>query len=149
MPETPNDTSIDQALDDLVHVLPLFQRKLFRMDLGGLTEGLTRHHLFIMKLLSESCATASDVAKVTELSRPQVTHLIDQLVAKDIVERQPDTKDRRVINLVMTVHGRSLFESVHQKVRENTRQKLSSLTTEERVKVLAAIRTLKDISARL
>ncbi len=143
------DANIDPILEELVQVMPVFHRKLLRMDLGGVTGDLTRLHLFVMKVLDQGAVTASDVAKASGMSRPQVTHLVDQLVERGIVERRPDTEDRRVINLALTAHGRAALEDVHRKVREHVRQKLSCLTPEELARVLVALRTLRDIGARL
>ena len=140
---------IDYILENLLLILPVFHKRLLRMDLSGVTGNLTRLHLGIMGLLSEGGMTVSEVAKVSMVTKPQMTHLVDQLVRLGIVERCPDTTDRRVINLALTEHGRALLEDLKRKVRQTIKNSLAGLTPEELAQMAQALETLRTIGARL
>ena len=144
-----NDTQIDRIIENLVAVMPIFHRKLLRMDLGGVTGELTRLHLGFMASLREGSMTASELARVSVMPKPQVTHLIDQLVKSGIVERNPDTADRRVVNIALTERGRVMLEDLRQKVQEIIRKELADLTSQELADMSAALETLRRIGARL
>jgi DNA-binding MarR family transcriptional regulator len=144
-----DDKNIDSILENMIHVMPVFHRKLLRMDLDGVTGNLTRLHLAIMGVLSETGMTMSELAMMSMMTKPQMTRLVDQLVNLGIVERRPDAKDRRVINLALTDKGRVLLEDMKIKVTENIRNRLVSLTTEELTHMSAALDTLRRIGGKL
>ena len=144
-----NDAKIDRILENMIHIMPVFHKKLLRMDLGGVTDNLTRLHLAIMGVLSAAIVTMSELAKILMMTKPQMTHLVDQLVGFGIVERRPDATDRRVINLALTDNGRVLLEDMKRKVKENIRNRLASLTPEELSEMSVALETLRRIGGKL
>jgi DNA-binding MarR family transcriptional regulator len=146
---TAGNSTVDNILEDMIQIFPIFQKKLLRMDLGGVTGNLTRLHLAIMGMLSRGSMSVTELANSVMMTKSQMTHLIDQLVRQSIVERRPDEKDRRVINLSLTEQGRVLLDDAKQKVQENIRQALAGLTTDDRRAMSGALKTLKDIGARL
>ncbi len=144
-----NDPQIDHIIENLVAIVPIFHRRLLRMDLGGATGDLTRLHLGVMAKLREKTMTASELARTSVMPKPQVTHLIDQLATTGVVERHPDTADRRVINIALTENGQLLFEDLRQKVQETMRKELSGLTPQELTEMSQALDTIRKIGARL
>ncbi len=143
------DVDVDTILKDLIFLLPIFHKKLLRMDMGGVTGQLTRHHFAIAGMIGQGNMTVSEMARVLAMPKPQMTHLIDQLVEMGIVERHPGTEDRRVINLVLTNHGRTLFREVKEKVKEHMKIRLAGLTPQELSEMSHALETLRGIGARL
>jgi len=144
-----NDPQIDLIIENLVAIMPIFHRKLLRMDLGGATGDLTRLHLGLMARLRERSMTASELARTSVMPKPQVTHLIDKLAKNGVVERHPDSTDRRVTNIALTEHGRLLFEDLRQKVQETIRKELAGLTPQELAEMSGALETLRRIGTRL
>jgi DNA-binding MarR family transcriptional regulator len=142
-------TEIDRILEDLFTVMPLLHRKLLRMDLGGVTGEFTRVHLGILGQLHINRVTATELARAIKLPRPQISHLIDQLVTAGLVERKPDTKDRRVINLQLTEKGIVEFQTMKQKVNQKIKTELSVLTPEELQEMSEALETLRRIGTKL
>ncbi len=143
------DGNIDRIFENMARILPLLHKRLLRMDLGGVTGNLTRLHLAIMGMLSEGSVTVSELARMSSMPKSQITHLIDKLVELGVLERRQDAKDRRVINLALTDHGRVLLGEVRQKVKQNIKDKLSGLTPDELADMSAALETLKEIGAKL
>ncbi len=144
-----NDRQIDLIIENLVAIMPIFHRKILRMDLGGATGDLTRLHLGVMASLREKSMTASELARISVMPKPQVTHLIDQLVKSGIAQRSPDTADRRVVNIALTKQGGVMLEDLRHKVQENIRKELANLTSQELADMSAALETLRRIGARL
>ena len=140
---------IDSILDSMAQVLPLFHRKLLRMDLGGISGDLSRLHFGIMEILSERDMTVTELARMTNMSKSQMTAAIDKLVKLDVLERHPDEKDRRVINIVLTEHGRILLREVRRKIKQSIRKALSSLTPKELAEMSDALKTLREIGTKL
>jgi len=144
-----NDANIDRILESLLQIMPLFHKRILRMDLGGVTGNLTRLHLAIMGMLSEGNITVSEMAKTLTMPKSQMSHLIGQLVALGVVERHQDTNDRRVVNLSVTAHGRVLLDDVKGQVKQHLKSKLATLAPEELDAMAGALETLKMIGANL
>ncbi len=141
--------TIDGIVENLFRILPIIHKKLLRMDLGGMAGNLSRLHLAIMGMLGEESLPVSEIAKRLVIPKSQMTHLIDHLVSLGIVDRQPDTKDRRVINISLTDHGQTMLKECKDLVSQNIRNKLSCLTPAELANLSAALETLRDIGTRL
>jgi DNA-binding MarR family transcriptional regulator len=67
----------------------------------------------------------------------------------DIVERQTDTEDRRMINIALTNNGKSIIEEHDSDIRNATRETLAGLTDEELRELSASLRKLRDIFLKL
>ena len=143
------EVNIDRILENMFVIMLITHKKMLRMDLGGRPDNLTRLHLAVMGELSQNNTTMSELANTLMMTKPQLTHLVDSLVSQGIVERRPDEKDRRVINLALTEKGRALLKEMKLKVKENTKKRLASLTTEELSQMSTALETLRNIVIKL
>jgi len=144
-----DNRTIEGIVENLFRILPVIHKKLLRMDLGGATGSLSRLHLAIMGMLVEESLPISEIAKRLVIPKSQMTRLIDQLVGLGIVERLVDARDRRVINLSLTGHGKIVLKKCRDLVRQNLGNKLSCLTPAELADLSMALEKLRDIGARL
>ena len=144
-----NDTNIDRILENMFLVMLVIHKKILKTDLNGIPDNLTRLHMAVMGELSQTSLTMSELAKTLMMTKPQLTHVVDPLVSSGIVERRPDEKDRRVINLALTAKGRVLLDEGKQKIKENIKIKLAALTPEELSEMSAALETLRRIGSKL
>ena len=143
------DTNIDRILDNMFVVMLVTHKKMLRMDLGGSSDNLTRLHLAVMGELSQTSMTMSELANTLMMTKPQLTHVVDLLVKAGVVERRPDTKDRRVINMALTEKGRALLTEGKQKIKEHTKSRLATLTQGELSEMSSALETLRNIVSKL
>jgi len=144
------DSPVTNAiLEDMIQILPIFHKRLLRMDLGGVTGGLTRLHLAALETLSRGNMSVTELANSVMMTKPQMTHIIAQLVEQGNVERHPDGKDRRVVNLSLTRRGRLLLEESRRKVQEKVKEALAGLTADDLIAMRGALETLKGIGAKL
>jgi DNA-binding MarR family transcriptional regulator len=144
-----DNTNIDRVIDHLFNIMPVMRKKLPKMHMGETIGNLNHLHFAIMRILSEEGMTTTELAKMLAIKKSQMTHLINQLVELDIVERIPDIKDRRVINLALTDHGNVLIGNMNQKIRKTIKDKLSGLTSEEVTEILKALETMRNVVAKL
>ena len=103
-----------------------------------------------MKLLNE--AGTLHVAEIGEkllIARAQMTHLIDRLVDLGIVERQMDTADRRMINIVLTSEGKAVVEERDSNIKKATKETLSCLTDEELETLSDSLEKLRTVLSKL
>ena len=145
------DNNIDRIMENMTQFMTVLHKKLLRMDRDsiGIKGNLTRLHFAIMGILGEGSLPVSELARTLMVTKPQMTHLVDQLVKLNIVDRQPDIRDRRVINLVLTENGLKLRDEMQQIVRETIRQKLAGLSRKDIASIADAMETLRTIGAKL
>jgi DNA-binding MarR family transcriptional regulator len=78
-----------------------------------------------------------------------MTHLIDRLVELDIVERETNEEDRRMLNIRLKDKGKSIIKARDKQVINATREALSSLTDDELKKLSMSLNNIKEIFSKL
>jgi DNA-binding MarR family transcriptional regulator len=141
--------AVDAIIDDIFQILPAVYKRLLKIDLPGMPGGLSRLHLAIMGILSESKLPISEIGKQLMIPRPYMTRLIDWLEKRAIVERQPDAQDRRVINIALTETGVQTLSRWRRLVRNDMKQKLSFLTEAELEELASSLQKIREIGLRL
>lgn len=142
--------TVDDITTNLFHAFPLMYKKLLKVDFESVNKGISHLHFPIMRVLADSGPSPiSEVGNKLLIPKPQMTHLIDQLIILDIVVRIPDTRDRRIINIALTDKGKTTLMNCIKLMRDNIKSKLSNLTDEELVELSTLLSRLGDIGARL
>ncbi|CAH1209993.1 hypothetical protein PAECIP111892_03369 [Paenibacillus auburnensis] len=104
-------------------------RQLRKAHVHQAVEGHKPSEMTLLICLARKSRSAEEGLKVSEISRllgitpPTVTQLINSLEAKDMVERQPDPSDRRVVRIRLTEQGRVIT----RKAREHMDASLNKL----------------------
>ncbi|MBI2830454.1 MAG: MarR family transcriptional regulator [Chloroflexi bacterium] len=144
-----NDT-FDDIIENLFNAHGFIHRKLLKGGLAGAPKIITRAHLIIMALLDRKGALpVTEIGRRTSIPKPQMTHLLDKLTALELVERRPDTADRRKINVFLTAKGKVKLDVYHKILRKNVAKKLSVLSNEELQNLLASLKALTEIGSKL
>jgi DNA-binding MarR family transcriptional regulator len=71
--------------------------------------------------------TAGELARALSLRQPTVTGLVDRLVARGVVLRRHDARDRRVVRVSLTPQGRELAWNAPLPLHERFAHRLSQL----------------------
>jgi DNA-binding MarR family transcriptional regulator len=79
------------------------------------------------------------------VSMPTITSVVDGLVARGLVEREPEPSDRRRVRLNLTPAGRRLYEDYRKTVEHRLSQVLSRLTEEQQRRLLLALNDLEQV----
>jgi DNA-binding MarR family transcriptional regulator len=87
----------------------------------------------------EDPAPMRDLAERLSCDKSNVTGLIDGLEERGLVARQPDPRDRRIKQLVLTETGRRLRTSLHLRLYTEA-PALSNLTPSEETQLRALLR---------
>jgi DNA-binding MarR family transcriptional regulator len=145
---------LDIVIGELLAVPPMIRRginhKVIRAAFAKVGEDISVPHFEIMKLLDE--AGTQHIAEIGEkllIPKSQMTPLIDKLVGLDMVERQADETDRRIINIALTDEGRAVLKENYRVLRVNFRAKLSHLSDDELKELAISLRKLRDILSRI
>jgi DNA-binding MarR family transcriptional regulator len=92
-------------------------------------------------------ASISDVAEHLEIALPSVSRLIEGLVGRGLVHRQPAAGDRRRVTLTLTAPGREVLHAARQAAEDYVTAVLIRLTPSERSTVAHAMRALRGALA--
>jgi len=146
--------TLDKVVEDLFSIPPLIirgiRRKLLKTAFANIDVDISPPHFEIMKLLDEAGTLhIAEIGERLHIARPQMTRLIDKLVDLGIAERQTDTTDRRMINIVLTHKGKTTIEEHDSSIRNAIRETLSSLRDEELEDLSASLRKLQGIFSKL
>jgi long-chain acyl-CoA synthetase len=90
---------------------------------------LPQYRLLVYLTLGES--KPSDLAPRLGITRPSVTALVDGMVARGLVDRQPDTDDRRRVHHRVTPAGRDALAAADRGVDERLRELASHLSPDD------------------
>ena len=145
---------LDIVIGELLGVPPMIRRginrKVIRAAFAKVGEDISVPHFEIMRLLEDT--GTQHIAEIGEkllIPKSQMTPLIDKMAGLDIVERQADDTDRRIINIALTDKGRAVLKEKDRVLRVNFRAKLSHLTDDELKELAISLRKLRDILSRI
>jgi DNA-binding MarR family transcriptional regulator len=145
---------LDSIAEDLFTIPPLIgrsiRRKLLRTAMAHIREDISPPHFEIMKTLEEAGTLhVTEIGERLQIPKPQMTHLIDKLVNLDMVERQPDTKDRRTINIALTRRGKTILKKHRKMIEDAIKKILASLTDEDLQELSTSLKKLREILSKL
>lgn len=145
---------LDRIATDLLSVPPLIfrgiGRKLLKTALGSIDMDISPLQFGVMKLLKEAGTLhIAEIGERLQVSRAQMTHLVDRLEDLGIVERQMDTTDRRMTNIVLTAKGSATLEAHSLLIRKATKETLSGLTDKELADLSDSLVKIQAILSRL
>jgi DNA-binding MarR family transcriptional regulator len=145
---------LDSVAFDLFSTLPLvhrsISRKLIKTVVTSFKEDIAPPHFQIMKLLEEAGTLhVAEIGERLQIARPQMTHLIDRLVELDIVERETNEEDRRMLNIRLKDKGKSIIKARDKQVINATREALSGLTDDELKQLSMSLNNIKEVFSKL
>jgi DNA-binding MarR family transcriptional regulator len=136
----------DQFVGDLLITLSLFHklvRQGWRRKKGGYASILPYHVLGVLGHLGT--LSVSEIGKRLNISKPNMTPLIDRLVNDGMVVREPDAEDRRVIKISITQKGLDLMAVGRKKMKETMEKVFSEFTEEDLTRLSGSLETLKAL----
>jgi DNA-binding MarR family transcriptional regulator len=141
---------IDSIVDNIFHIFPSIYKKLLKADFEGIEAGMTYLHFLIVRMLYRTGPVPiSEIGKRLMIPRPQMTHLIDQLISLDMVVRLPGTRDRRIINIDLTEKGKTTLSKCVQLLRQNIINKMQSLDEKELRELSGLLARLYEITSKI
>ncbi len=141
------DKRVAVMADTILELRPLLYKKFIDKEvMNAVLPKLGKDsHLLMVMLDKQESATMTEISKELYLSKPNVTPLVDKLVASKLVVRVPDEKDRRIVRIAMTKKGREELEWARKRLREHAQKKLSQLSKQDLSALIGAAQTMREI----
>lgn len=111
---------------------------------------LSRTHIEILFTLEQTGQQpVSEVGKRLYISKPHMTNLVDKLTDEGFIARNPDQKDRRIINIELTESGSHFLSKFKDSIRERVKGKLSALTEEDLDLLARSLENIKKVLSNI
>jgi DNA-binding MarR family transcriptional regulator len=94
---------------------------------------LSRREIFFIFIVarSKNGISVKDLARFSQVTSGAVTQFIDSLISKNIVQREVDEQDRRIIRIKLTDFAKSKFENFKHGYFSTISPIFSNLTDQE------------------
>ena len=142
------NAKINRMLDNIHLIFPLFNRTLLQPE--ELTHNpMSPEFRVMLVLIRRNSQPISIIGRWLGISKPNMTALIDKLLASGYIERQPNMADRRIIDISITLKGRRYMEACRKEARESMKKKLATFSTEDIDLLYASLENIRKVLMKL
>lgn len=141
-----NKETVETVAITTFEVLPLLRKKLLRMDVVQAEHNMPMSHVQVLAMLGEvGSMSVSDISKKLGIAKPNITPLIDRLIAENYVERQRDVSDRRVVNIVLLPAGEEKLEGIRDTIVRQVMRWTGSIPEKEFFELEHALQVISNV----
>ena len=137
-----------EFLEFSVNFHQIFKSK-FEKTCGIKANSLAFHALMMLQSLNEQSLTMSALAEKLDITKQQLTKLINMLEEKDLVERFHDQKNRRQVYIQITGEGRQVIGALGGELLQAVAENFTALDDGELMELKEALRTMKKLMGKL
>jgi DNA-binding MarR family transcriptional regulator len=106
---------------------------------------VTMPQMKVLMLLRENGALRVGIlARHLNVSTPTITGIVDRLVRQELVKREDDPSDRRVVLNVLTPKGEQLMERLRHRSDEELTRVISTLSAQEQTDLARSLKRLEE-----
>ena len=133
--------------DKLNEIIPVLMKEFALRQKSELFNGkITLAQFFILAYLyHEGRSNMSDLARVMGVTTAAMTGIVGRLVKAGYVQRQSDSKDRRIINIKLAPRGKGVVEKVNEERHRMIIDIFGRISENERENYLNILSHIKDI----
>ncbi|MBN2225822.1 MAG: MarR family transcriptional regulator [candidate division Zixibacteria bacterium] len=143
LPEIPKERYELQVLQSLRRIIRAAD--LYSKHLKASYELTSPQLLCLLAVAEEGQLTTSRIAQRVYLSPSTIVGIIDRLEKKHLVERLRDSKDRRVVNVVITVEGKRVAQNAPSPLQDNLAEALKQLPELEQATIALSLKRIVDL----
>jgi DNA-binding MarR family transcriptional regulator len=126
----------------------MFKNSRLLRDKINYSSDLTQLSMLQVQTLSllkrQSHAQMGEVADYFHIELPSATSLLNKLVALRLVKREQDSKDRRLVRVMLTTDGENILTKAMDEKLTHLEHMLSYLTQTEQHELLRLLEKLND-----
>jgi DNA-binding MarR family transcriptional regulator len=139
----------EKISDDLIALLPFYHKKIFRMQQGISGMQIAQYRTLGVLMREKGPLSMSELGRRLYISKPYMTVLVDLLIQDGYVERQPDPRDRRIINIAITRMGMRHLKQAGSLYRGTIQELLHSLDHQDLENLSSSLSTIREILSRI
>ena len=96
-------------------------------------------------LMDTQGLTITDISRQLNISKQQMTNIIDKLLSAGYVSKEPDPKDRRRLVITISRKGKKLLEEHMEQFRQRFESHAQNLTRDERQELATILRRYYEL----
>ena len=96
-------------------------------------------------LMDTQGLTITDISRQLNISKQQMTNIIDKLVSAGYVSKEPDPVDRRRLVITISRKGKKLLEEHMEQFRQRFESHAQNLTRDERQELATILRRYYEL----
>jgi DNA-binding MarR family transcriptional regulator len=102
----------------------------------------------LASLVGSTGETVTGLAEACLLQQPTMTKLLDRMVRDGLVKRSQDTRDRRVVRVVLTARGEMLASDLVQAAKQHEAEVLARHPEAEAMAIKSLLRAIVSRQSR-
>lgn len=145
--EAPDRKRIDEAIADFSEALAMYDPLRFR---AWAELGLTTAQLRVLFLIrANHGVTAGELANRLSVTPPTISGIVDRLVKLNLVAREADATDRRLVRNTLTPDGKAICSRMARGGDMFSRRIMSEMTDEDLDALIRGLRSFVEASRRV
>jgi DNA-binding MarR family transcriptional regulator len=140
VPDERYDLQVLRSLRRIIRAVDLYSKRL-----KSNYQITSPQLLCLLAIADAGQLTTSEIAKKVFLSASTVVGIVDRLEKRKLVRRKRDTKDRRIVNVAITVEGKKVAENAPSPLQENLADALANLPELEQATIALSLKRIVDL----
>ncbi len=137
---------IDSVAQNLFLALPIFRKRLLHMDVIQREFNVPLSHVQVMAMLHDNGPmNVSEISRRLGIAKPNITPLIDRLIADQFVERRRDEHDRRMVIVSICPLGVERLMEIRDMMQELVAEWAVTLSASELKELNESLRTITRV----
>ncbi|MDP3730749.1 MAG: MarR family transcriptional regulator [Candidatus Omnitrophota bacterium] len=141
-----SNLSIAEFVDKVSEIMPVMMREFFRQETNEFYKlNITLPQFVVLDMLNrQGESKMSDLAHLINVTTAGLTGIVDRLVRDGYVKRTRDSRDRRIVNVALTVKGASSVKEMIGQRKKMTAKIFGMISQEEREEYLRILEHIRD-----
>ena len=145
-----DDTAlISSVAGNLFEALPLFPKRLLRVDELVRTHRMPFSHIQILVMLGGCDLSIGQISDRLGIAKPNITPLIDVMRDEGLVERVRSQQDRRIVNVHLLPAGQEKLEAIRGDIAQQVVQWRGNFSRSEMKELSNALASIIRIAGHL
>lgn len=140
LPPVRNDLRILKALRQIIRAIDIHSRKL-----------VTNHKITVPQLvclltiIENESITVTEIGQKVYLSASTVIGILDRLEKNGLIQRERDTKDRRLVNVIATPKGYKVAATAPSPLQETFAKAIKDLPEDEQLGIVLSLEQIVEL----
>ena len=144
------DANLEEMSEKLIMFFPLFYKKAMKIWHKSQGDKLpNQYYMTLGIVMKNGPVPMKEIGNLLCISKPNTTFVINKLISEGKLERLPDNRDRRIINISITEKGKEYLKQNKERAKANLKKSLAKLSKKELDTLYESIDNLNGILSKI
>ena len=144
------NTVAEAITKNIFKSMALLKKRVVRFNALQSEHGIPLSHVQVLSLLNEvDSLTITEISQKFDIAKPNITPLVDRMIAAGLVDRVRSSTDRRIVNVVILPAGRQKLMEIQASLNANVSEWSTALKSEEFDELAEALQTVSRILSKV